>query len=242
MLEAIEKLLILQDRDRKIRQITEELAHIPYERQDIQNKHDTSRKDLEEAKLALQKIESEKKRHQLDVEDKKKLIEKYSVQQFQTKKNEEYRALAKEIDTCKRQITEIEDLELELMEKEELTKQQVAAAKASEAEAKKITDSRLQDLDARAHNLEKELAELSSDREELASVVDEGLRNRYERLFKSKGSNVIVGIQHGVCGGCHMQLSRQILVSCRAEQEIMTCDNCGRILYYTRDMDLASAD
>jgi hypothetical protein len=97
-------------------------------------------------------------------------------------------------------------------------------------------------LDARARNLNRELSELNSDREELASVVDDSLRNRYERLFKSKGTNVIVGIQHGVCGGCHMQLSRQILVSCRAEQEIMTCDNCGRILYYTRDMDLASAD
>jgi hypothetical protein len=242
MLEAIEKLLILQDRDPKIHQISAELAHIPYGRQDIQNKHEASSKGLEEARLSLQKIESEKKRLQLDVEDKKKLIEKYSVQQFQTKKNEEYRALAKEIDTCKRQITEIEDQELDLMEKEETARKKVAAARASEAEAKKITDSRLHGLDARARNLNRELSELNSDREDLASVVDDSLRNRYERLFKSKGTNVIVGIQHGVCGGCHMQLSRQILVSCRAEQEIMTCDNCGRILYYTRDMDLASAD
>lgn len=242
MLEVIEKLLILQDRDRKIHRINEELANIPYERQDIQNKHKASQQGMEEAKFRLQKIDAEKKRLQLDVEDKKKLIEKYSIQQFQTKKNEEYRALAKEIETCKSQIIQIEDRELELMEKEEQAKKETAAAKAAEAEAKKFTDSRLRDLDARAANLEKELATLASDREELASAVEESLRNRYERLIKSKGTNVVVGVQHGVCGGCHMQLSRQILVSCRAEQEITTCDNCGRILYYTHDMDLASAD
>jgi predicted nucleic acid-binding Zn-ribbon protein len=52
----------------------------------------------------------------------------------------------------------------------------------------------------------------------------------------------MVGIQHGVCGGCHMQLSRQVIVLCRADAELVTCPNCGRILYYTRDMDLAVAD
>ena len=242
MLEVIEKLLILQDRDRKISRINEELAHIPLEREDTQHKHEASQQGMEVAKQKLQKIDAEKKQLQLDVEDKKKLIEKYSIQQFQTKKNEEYRALAKEIETCKHQIRVIEDSELELMEKEEAAKKETALAKAAEAEAKKLTDSRLHDLDARAANLEKELGTLSSDREELASVVEESIRNRYERLIKSKGSNVVVGIQHGVCGGCHMQLSRQILVSCRAEQEIVTCDNCGRILYYTHDMDLAPTD
>jgi predicted nucleic acid-binding Zn-ribbon protein len=59
---------------------------------------------------------------------------------------------------------------------------------------------------------------------------------------KNKGTNVIVGVQHGVCGGCHMKLPAQIMVSTQAEQEIVTCSNCGRILYYTRDMDLAVAE
>ena len=67
-------------------------------------------------------------------------------------------------------------------------------------------------------------------------------RARYERLVKSKGDNVVVGVQHGVCGGCHMRLPAQILVTCQAQQELVGCINCGRILYYTRDMDLAVVD
>ena len=95
---------------------------------------------------------------------------------------------------------------------------------------------------AREENLKKELAELESNREELLAAVDENARSRYERLLKNKGATVVVGVQHGVCGGCHMKLPAQILVSCQAQQELVTCINCGRILYYTRDMDLAVAD
>jgi predicted nucleic acid-binding Zn-ribbon protein len=65
---------------------------------------------------------------------------------------------------------------------------------------------------------------------------------RYERLLKNKGDNVIVGINHGVCGGCHMKLPPQILVSCRGQKEIVACSNCGRILYYSRDMELTAVD
>ena len=39
-----------------------------------------------------------------------------------------------------------------------------------------------------------------------------------------------------------MKLPAQILVTCQQEQEIVTCTNCGRILYYTPDMSLAVAD
>jgi hypothetical protein len=50
---------------------------------------------------------------------------------------------------------------------------------------------------------------------------------------------VVVGVARGVCGGCHMQLSRQLVVTCQADQEIVSCLNCGRILYFTPDMDTA---
>jgi predicted nucleic acid-binding Zn-ribbon protein len=31
-------------------------------------------------------------------------------------------------------------------------------------------------------------------------------------------------------------------VSCQAQKEIVTCSSCGRILYYTRDMELTGAE
>jgi predicted nucleic acid-binding Zn-ribbon protein len=39
-----------------------------------------------------------------------------------------------------------------------------------------------------------------------------------------------------------MKLPAQILVTCQGHKELVSCINCGRILYYTRDMALAAAE
>ena len=94
MLETIEKLLILQDRDQKIRRVQGELAHIEPERQTLKAKAATAQAELENAKLRIKQIESARKDLELEVEAKKQMIVRYANQQFQTRKNEEYRALA----------------------------------------------------------------------------------------------------------------------------------------------------
>lgn len=242
MLDTIEKLLVLQDRDRKTNRVLAELAHIDPEREVLKAKAASTQTLLDAAKNRVKHIESERKQLEISVESKKTQIEKYANQQLQTRKNEEYRALAQEIEHCKAEITKIEDGEIELMEKAEAAQKEVLRAMADASEAKKQVESQVAQLNEREANLKKELAEFQSGRTELAAAVDEVARTRYERLLKSKGDNIIVGINHGVCGGCHMKLPPQILVSCRGQKEIVACSNCGRILYYTRDMELAVAD
>lgn len=242
MFDTIEKLLILQDRDRRIRQEEGELARIEPERQSLKAKAATAQAELENAKLRVKQIETARKDLELEVEAKKQMIVRYANQQFQTRKNEEYRALAHEIDTCKAAIFEIENGEIELMEQAEVVQKEILTAKQTVNDARKLVDDQVAQLDAREANLKKELAALAANRAELAAAVDEIARSRYERLIRSKGENVVVGVEHGVCGGCHMKLPPQLLVMCQAENELVGCSNCGRILYYTRDMDLAVVD
>jgi hypothetical protein len=118
----------------------------------------------------------------------------------------------------------------------------LARATAAAAAAKKLVDDQIGQLDQREANLKKELAELQSGRAAIAGAVDESTRNRYERLLKNKGEHVVVGIEHSACGGCHMKLPAQIVTNCRGQVEIITCPNCGRILYFTSDMGLTAAD
>jgi uncharacterized protein len=242
MQETIEKLLVLQDRDRKIHRVQQELAHISPERETLRARATTSQVQLEAAKNHVKQTESDRKRLELDVESKKLQIEKYANQQLQTRKNEEYRALAHEIETCKSDILKIEDQEIVLMEQAELAQKETSRLLREADEMKKLADGQVAQLNQREENLKKELAELQRGRDELSAAVADLVRVRYERLFKSKGENVVVGVHHGVCGGCHMKLPAQILVMCQAHQELVSCTNCGRILYYTRDMALAAAD
>ncbi|MDE3099632.1 MAG: hypothetical protein KGJ88_09165 [Verrucomicrobiota bacterium] len=239
MFDTIEKLLILQDRDRKIHRLKQELAHIPPERENYRSNAATARGRLETIRNRLKQIESERKRLELEVEAKKSQIEKYANQQLQTRKNEEYRALANEIENCKGEIRRVEDGEIELMEQAENGQKELAQAAAAMAAADKNSENEIAQLDQREQNLKKELEMLEAGRAELAAAVEEPVRNRYERLFRSKGDNVVVGVAHGVCGGCHMKLPAQVLVTCRSQKQIVSCINCGRILYYSRDMEMA---
>lgn len=242
MQQIIEKLLVLQERDRRILRTREQLARIEPERQLFQSRAAASQAGLESAKQKVKQAETDRKKLELEVDSKKVQIEKYALQQFQTKKNEEYRALAHEIQTCKDAITQLEDQQLELMEKIELFQKENAAAARAAEESRKITESQLKEFAAGEQGLRAELASLESNRDELTAEVDERALRQYERLLRSKGDNIVVGIEHGVCGGCHMKFPVQLIVTCQAAREMVTCPNCGRILYYTPDMDLAVAE
>ena len=242
MQEIIEKLLVLQDRDRKISRVSQELAHIGPEREGLKQKAAATQSSLEAAKLRVKQIESERKQRDLEIAAKKAQIDKYLNQQLLTRKNEEYKALTHEIEMAKEVIFKIEDAEIVLMEQAEAAQKEVVRTTAEAAAAKKLVDDQIGQLNQREENLKKEFAELTSSRAQLASAVDDSTRTRYERLFKSKGENVVVSVEHSACGGCHMKLPTQVVTNCRAQGELVTCPNCGRILYFTRDMILTAAD
>jgi uncharacterized protein len=242
MLEALERLLILQDRDRKISLLGSELAELGPQRARIEQNVTSLDQRLESTRGRVRQIESDRKRLELEVESKKEQIARYSLQQFQTKKNEEYRALAHEIEMAKAVIRDLEDQQLVLMEEGETAQHEMVVAQLAAREAKAFSEQQLTNLAAREQNIQAELGRLQSDRNHLASQVDNTVLPRYERLRRTKGERVLVGISNGVCGGCHMRLPAQVLVSCQSDQEIVTCTNCGRILYYTRDMNLIAAE
>ena len=239
MQETIEKLLRLQERDRRLLKVREQLAHIPPERENLTEQARGAKAGLDAVKTRIKQVETERKQRELEADSKKQQIEKYSLQQFQTKKNEEYKALGHEIETCKTGISQLEDQQLELMEKAEGLQKDLQTATREENEATKATDSQLKELTARETSLRTESGELESTRGTLTQGIEDNVLSRYDRLLRQKGDSVVVGIQHGVCGGCHMKFPIQVVVSCQAAQELVTCPNCGRILYYTQDMDLA---
>jgi uncharacterized protein len=157
MLEIIEKLLILQDRDQKLTALREELQIIPAEQTALDSKAKGAMAHLDQGKLKVKQLETERKRLELEVDARKGQIEKYSLQQFQTKKNEEYRALANEIDNCKAAISKLDDQQIVVMEQIESAQKEVAIANEQAQVTKKAFDSRISELRSREEGLRKEL-------------------------------------------------------------------------------------
>ena len=115
MLEVIEKLLTLQDRDQRLRSFQQELAHLPEERKAREKQIADSAAQLEQSKIRAREIEIKKRNLEIEAQAKRDSITRYKQQQLQTRKNEEYAALAHEIEAAEKAITTLEDRELDLM-------------------------------------------------------------------------------------------------------------------------------
>ena len=231
MLDVLEKLLILQDRDRKLLQVQDELAHIPYERAEINAKAASTQAGLDAAKTRGKQIESDRKKLELDVGTRNESITRLKTQQYQTRKNDEFQAMGHEIQRYEDEIRKLEDQELELMEQGDKLKVDVTTEEKKAAATKDSISRQTNDLGEKSKTLESRLQELSKERKELAEKMDEDLLNRFERLFASKGDSAIVSIEHGVCTGCHMKLTTATVKDAEAGKEIVNCEQCGRILY-----------
>ena len=238
MLDVIENLLILQDNDRKFFRARSELKNLSLQRQRSQQQLTEAQQAVDKAREKVKQLETKRHDKELETDSNKQLIQKYTQQQFQTKKNEEYQALTHEIDRCKQKVSKLEDEQLGLMEEIEAAEKEVEEAKQTYDRAKAEVDQEKAELDERESHLKKELEELQNKREELKQPVESSLLRQYERILAHRGSSVVVPIDRGVCGGCHMKLPPQVIVSCKGDQEIVKCPNCSRILYYTRDMEV----
>lgn len=233
MLSEIEKLLALQDRDQRVQLLKKELASLPVEKKSRENQLAQAAARLESAKTRAKQIEVERKQLEGEVQVKESAISRYKTQQMQTKKNEEYSALAHEIEAAQKVISGIEDQELVLMEELDSLKPELAAAETAYLEDKKSIETHIQGLAVKQANLETQLTEFTGLSDQLAAGVDEDLLDRYRRLFKTKEGRAVVTLDpdHGVCAGCHMKVTTQTVVEVKGEKAIVHCPQCGRILY-----------
>jgi uncharacterized protein len=228
----LEQLLILQDRAQRIRQVEAELKSIPHERRSLDAQVTASSANLEATKDRARHVEVEKKRLELDVGTRSESIARLKTQQYETRKNDEFSAMGREIERYQNEISNLEDQELELMEQADQLKAQIAAEEKQTAASKESIATQVANLEAKQATLTGRLEELKKEREELAARVDEDLLDRFNRLFASKGDAAIVGLEHDVCTGCHMKITTQTVVRVKGGKEIVNCEQCGRILYF----------
>ena len=231
MHSELEQLLILQDRDQKIRQIRTEVETVPLRRTSLEAQLAASRASVEGLKQRARQVEIDRKRLELDVGTRTETISRLKTQQYQTRKNEEFRAIGHEIERYENEIRKIEDDELELMVLADKVKADLAEEEKKATAAQNSIARQTADLEEKSKALESQLQGLSKERSELAGKIDEDLLGRFERLFKSKGDAAVVAIEHGVCTGCHMKVTTATAAQVRAGKEIVSCENCGRILY-----------
>ena len=231
MHSELEQLLILQDREQKIRQIRTEIETVPLRRKSLEAQLAESKASVETLRQRVRQAEVDRKKLELDVGTRAESVSRLKTQQYQTRKNDEFQAIGHEIERYENEIRKIEDDELELMVLADKIKADLAAEETKAAATRDSIARQTADLDEKSKALESQLQGLTTERSNLATKIDEDLLAGFERLFKSKGDAAVVAIEHGVCTGCHMKVTTATAAGVKAGKEIVSCENCGRILY-----------
>ena len=231
MQPEIEALLVLQDRDQKIKSLRQQQKSLPVEKKGLEAKLASARQVLDHAKQRGKENEVERRKLQLEVEGKRTSIARFKTQQQATRKNEEYTAFSKEISHFEADINTLEDKELELMEQSEEIQKTTVVAEKDFAKIQGIIQEQIAKLEGGAQAASARLSELETDHTKLAAGVSEETLDLYQRLFVKKGDAAVVPLETEICGGCHMKVPVQIASQVRAQHLLTQCPNCGRILY-----------
>ncbi len=231
MLPEIEQLLIIQDRDQKITKLNSDIERLPLEEQQAKQRLKSVIESVNSAESEIKGNEVEISKIELDIDTRKDSITKLKNQQLETKKNEEFAAMEHSINNYHNEISKLEDSQLELMEKGEELNTSLKEANDIHAKEQKVVDAELAIIKERKIQFSKKIEELKSDREKIASSIDNDLLDQYNRIFKSKKGVAVSELVNDICSGCHMKVTPTTAGMVRAEKVVSTCDQCGRILY-----------
>lgn len=230
MLQVVSQLLQLQERDQRIRSLTKDLKDNPRLQEHAKSRLADDEAGVAAAQARVREVELKIKTLDLDAQTRRNTIARLKDQQFATRKNEEFQAMGHEIQRYEKDITALEDQELELMEQLEGVKPGLTAAQQQLAATKKLVDEELKELAERAKAIEARLVELKAERANLAAPIETETLGLYDRLMKNKGDAVAI-MEAGVCKGCHVKVVSGTLQSLKANEKITQCEQCGRILY-----------
>ena len=231
MLEQLENLLVIQDRDQKAKDLNSDLERMPIEKEQASLKLTKLKEAVKSVEETIMENELAIKNLELDINTRKDSIAKLKVQQFETRKNEEFTAMEHEIDRYSEEITQLEDSQLELMEKGETLNTQLNEARADLDKNQQTVDAEISIISERSNQCNKQLDEIKADRITISSKIEEDLLDRYDRIFKSKKGIAVCELDNDICAGCHMKVIPATAAAVRSEQTITVCDQCGRILY-----------
>ena len=171
MRQAIKDLLVLQAEDLRIRDLKTRFASIPGERAALVAEFDVVRKGLEKAKQDKLKVEQAAKQQAAATKSAQETLQALMIKSTSVKKINEYNAILAEIETAKKNISDSETREIELIDEQEAADKALVKAERSYKAVGRTVQAEVRELDALKAAIVKEIVEREKRSEELAKNV-----------------------------------------------------------------------
>ncbi|HEV7682603.1 MAG TPA: C4-type zinc ribbon domain-containing protein [Pyrinomonadaceae bacterium] len=233
MKAELQQLVALQNLDTSIRKLQAELESIPQRRAEIESEFDQRAFEIRALENRRDEARQARTRLETEVGEQRLRVERADRNLMSSTKQDEYTAAIREADAARKQIATLETQILEQMEALESAEAALTERADEVASLNSDREARLQSFDEETRLQADKLASSRSERERLVAALPKAMGAQYVRIVARIRDGVAVAeARNGACMACFMALRPQAMAQVRRGDEIITCDNCNRILYY----------
>ncbi len=232
MLQDLEGLVELQGLDAEIAEFDAAAAAIPVQIRMMEQQLTQAKAALDAATVEVEKLQKLRRQKERELDEAGGEFKKRQGRLYEIKTNQEYTATLKEVEGLKQKISALEEEILvrldDIDDAVKIRDQEEAKVRVTQAEFLKNKQQREDEL----LKLQSRLSILRKARERRSGSVETSLLQLYLRLLKSRDGLAVAQAMGRSCEGCHVTLTHQLYNEVRRNEEIRTCEGCGRILYW----------
>ena len=233
MKAELQQLVALQTLDTSIRKLQTDIAAIPQRRAEIEAEFDQRAFEIRALEHRRDEARQTRVRLEAEIADQKTRAERADRNLMSSKKQEEYTAAIREADAARKHISTLETQVLEQMEAFEESEGALTERAGEIASLNSDRDAKLKGFDEEAARQSEKLTAFRSERERLIATLPKPMSLLYSRISARIRDGVAVAeARNGACMACFMALRPQAMAQVRKGEEVITCDNCNRILFY----------
>jgi predicted nucleic acid-binding Zn-ribbon protein len=229
----LQQLVALQNLDTSIRKLQSELEAIPQRRAEVEAQFDQRAFEIRALENRRDEARHARTRLETEVADQRVRVERAERNLMSSKKQDEYTAAIREADAARKQIAALETQILEQMEVLEQAEASLTERATEIASLNSDREASLQSFDEETRQQADKLTISRTERERLVAALPKAMGAQYVRIVARIRDGIAVAeARNGACMACFMALRPQAMAQVRRGEEIITCDNCNRILYY----------
>jgi len=238
----LSQLIELQELDLELQRLIDRLAKIPAERDQIESEFRQYAAEFLELKDRYDKTLNDRKHLETELASAQQHYDKFEQDKMRVTNPKQYEAVVREIDATKRQVSAFENEILKRMEDADKLDAEIKERTPDVERKREEADQMLAAFDGERQAAEQQIVALNERRLQLAAQVSKPLFAAYDRLARSRRGQALSPISNeGICSVCRVRVRPKVFSDVRRGNEMITCENCGRILYYKTESTVEAA-
>ena len=241
MKEELEKLVNLQKTDTNIRRLKKAIETADQRRAEIEQEFEQHASSIREIQANRDKLAAERAEFEKQIAENKTYLERADRNLKNSQNQKEYETAMRETDALQKQIGTLETQALEKITGIEEIEKTLAerADEINSHDAKR--EAALGAFDKEIAKAKKEFDSETAKRQKVFVTLPKNLASVYDRFAqRSKDGIAVAEVVRGSCSACHIALRQHMVMEVKRGNQIITCENCSRILYMTSPKDAES--